>query len=155
MSEAVPGYLCKSYLNTATHASPTWSEAKFVKDVALPDSAESIDVSARFSGGKKYEPGQAEQNVTFSYQYIKGSVDSVLSALRTAFHGRTALQMAFADGPIATNGTTYFKDWFKVHKMDSAEDLGGSKMYDIELRPCIHFESSSLIERTYTTVSGS
>jgi hypothetical protein len=154
MDEPIPGFLCKAYLNNGTNASPTWLEIKNIKDAAQPDAAESVEVSARFSDGKKYEPGQFDQGVTFGYQYIRGTVDTVFTTLREKYLAREAVQFAFADGPIASEGTTYFKDWMKLHKMDSAEDLGGSKIYDCEAKPCVHYESGAMIERTYTTVSG-
>lgn len=141
----VQGYKCKLYYDSAdSQASPTWVLIKNAIDVNLPDSQEEVEVSARYADDKLYLAGQSDRAINFGYQYITGSGDTVFTALQTRKANRTATQFAWADGPIATTGTVYYKGWMTITQFDSAEELAGSKTFDITVKPTPHFTAGTL-----------
>jgi len=69
--DPIAGLDCKLYYDSASSvASPTWVLVSKAKDVSLPESAEEVDASARYSRYKKILPGQIDNAITFGYQYI-------------------------------------------------------------------------------------
>lgn len=147
------GFECYAYYNSGTHASPTWVLMRLIRDLNSPESFTEIDASARQSARKKTLVGMADNSLEFDYLYIKGSNDPVFAALQTKKNARTPIQIAIADGPIATSGTTYEKDWYQFTKFDRGEPLDDAVKYDIALKPTIYFDSGTLIDRSYHTVS--
>ncbi len=147
--EPVQGYLCKLYYDSASSVdSPTWVEIVNAKDVSEPDTADEVEVSARYSGGKKYIAGQKDQSIQFGYQYMKGGDDTVFSFLQDAYDDRTPIQIASTDADIEDNDTVGFTDWVVVTQFETTEELAGSKMYNITFRPTVKFDSNTIVERT-------
>lgn len=147
--DPIQGFLCKLYYDAdSSIASPTWTEIVAAKDVSEPNTADEVEVSARFSDGKKYIPGQFDQSIQFGYQYLKGGDDAVFEFLQDAFNDRTPIQIASTDGDIETTGTVGFKDWVVVTQFDTTEELAGSKTYAITFRPTPKFNAGAIVERT-------
>ena len=149
---AVAGQDCKLYYDSASNvASPTWVLITKAKDVSVPSTADAADASARYSRYKKYVAGLVDESIQFGYQYSTDS-DTIWDALKGAYVAGTSLQMAVADGAIATNGTTYHKDWYIFTEFSSEENLDGSKTFQVTAQPTPKFSSGSLVDKTYTTV---
>lgn len=140
------------YYNSGTHAIPVWVLIKQVVDAQHPDSASEVAVPSRASVQKKYRPGLIDNALEFGYQWYKGAADTVFTFLQGKYLGRLDLQFAAADGPIATSGTIYWKDWMVLTKFEKAEELEGAVIYAITAKPAPHFETGAMIDRTFTTV---
>lgn len=153
VDEPAPGYECILYYNSGTNASPTWVPMPMVTDLSESESLTKIDVSARYSNRKKYFAGQADGSVSFGYMYRKGATDTVFTFLQTSKDARTAVQFAVADGPIATIGTEYSKDYYQITKFDKKQDLDGVMTFDVELSPTPYWDAGSLVDYSYVTVA--
>lgn len=153
MDRPIAGFECDLYYDSVGTAggTPTWAEIKNAKDVNFPDAADEIEVSARYSDRKKYIAGMFDGAIEFGYQFVKGT-DAVFTALQTKYLSRTPIQVAAADGPIATPGTIYSRDWYMITKFEKSEELAGSVTYSITLRPTVVFNAGAMVEKTYVTV---
>lgn len=144
---------CKLYYDSASSiASPTWVLISKAQDVSLPSSAEEVEASARHSKRKKYLSGQIDESITFGYLYDTAA-DTVFDFLRTAYLDGTEIQIADADGAIATTGTTYGKDWCVITAFESTEEMNGAKVFNITLKPTVKFNAGAIVDKSYTTVS--
>lgn len=153
VNEPAPGFECVMSYNSGTDASPAWVPMPMVRSLSETESYTKIDISTRASANKKYFAGQADVSVSFDYLYRKGETDTVFTFLQTSKDARAAVQFAIADGPIATSGTEYSKDFYQITKFDKKQDLDGVMIFDIELSPTLWYESGTLIERSYVKVA--
>ena len=148
----IAGFECALYYNSAAiNAAASWVEIKNAKDVSLPDSADEIEVSARYSKAKKYIAGMNDGSIEFGYQYIRGT-DAVFSELESRYLNREPIEVAAADGEITTTGTVYSRDWYMITKFERNEELGGSRVYSVTLRPTVVFNAGAMVERTFVVV---
>lgn len=122
------------YRNSATYGSPTWVLIENVRDLTGPDSMGEADVSIRGNGLKLSEPTLEE--VSFEWDMIHDPDDADFNAVKAAYEGKTLIEFAFADGPIATSGTKYLRIETKVFKFDRAEPLEGANVRSIVAKPC-------------------
>lgn len=106
-SAAVAGLDCKIYRNTGTYASPTWNEITIAKDVSVPITKDKADASHRGSKWKMYLP--AHKDATIDFDLIADTEIDDYDALRDAFTDDTVIDLAVADGAIATTKTQYFR----------------------------------------------
>jgi hypothetical protein len=143
------GFEAKLYLKIST----TWTEMIYAQNVSRPDAATAIETPIKGSPNKKFILGQADQSLEFGYLYIKGITDAIFDALKAAKEARTHIEVAHADGPIATAGTKYVRDWYVVEDFSEDEQLDDAITFAIKLKPTLHFVSGTLVERSSVTVS--
>lgn len=125
------------YRNTNTYASPTWVIVENVRDLTGPDSFAEADVSRRQTGGtpiKQSEPTLREFSIEFDMVY--DLTDTDFAALQTAFAARTLVEIALADGAIATTGTRYFGLEMKIFEFSRNESLTDANIYHVVMKPC-------------------
>src|SRR5512136_2388869 len=89
----VVGKDCKLYLNTGTHATPTWVEVKKAINVSANLGKGEADVSARFSGWKLTKGALKELEITFTYRHKRGT-DTVFDSLLSAYLNDTPREFA-------------------------------------------------------------
>lgn len=142
----------KLYINTGTHASPTWVLIGRAKDVSVPASKSEADVSRRESKNKKTRGAQIEFGVDFGYQY-KAGTDDVLDDLRDSFLNGTPIELAVMDGAIATSGSKGWRMYVEVMEFPTEEPLTDGKTIAIATKHTDYEESSTLIEPDYYVVS--
>jgi hypothetical protein len=128
------GLECVMSRNTGTYGSPVWVTVGIVRDVKIGISKAEGDVSKRGGGGFKFIRGTLIDG-SVSSQFVKDTADSNWLAFRSAFYGRTAMDLAFTDEPIATPGATGFRAIYEVTKFEDSEPLDGAAMTDVELKP--------------------
>lgn len=119
--------------NTGAYSSPTWSSVLAVKDLTVPGEATKIDKSSRASIFKQYTMGQIALSLSFGL--IRDDDKTSYTAFRTAFLGRTTVDLAIADGVIATTGTIYMRMQLGVAKFEEKQGLEGAIEADVELVP--------------------
>lgn len=109
----VLGLNCKTYQNTGTYGSPTWTLRGNVRDVNINLETATADVTTRGGNGfRQVAPTLSEGSIEF--EMIYDTTDALYTALNSAYLNRTLIDMAFADGVIATVGTRYFRAEFAV-----------------------------------------
>lgn len=134
---SITGLDCKSYRNTGTAGSPTWNEITNVRDESLSMERAKSDISVRGGNGWRLNAATlATGTVTFKMLYDTAQDD--FAAFRDAFLNKTQIDCAFADGPIATTGTQYFRAVFVATKFDIGRNLEEGVMVDVELEPTYH-----------------
>lgn len=113
----VLGLNAKTYQNTGTYGSPTWTLRGNVRDVTINLELATADVTTRGGGGYRQVLGTLAEG-SIDFEMIYDTEDALFIALKDAFENRTLIDMAFADGvlpnPGAGNTTTYFRAEFSV-----------------------------------------
>jgi hypothetical protein len=142
------GFEAKLYLKI----SATWTEMIYAQDVKGPNVAGEIETSIKGSRNKKYIQGQSDQSLEFEYLWIKGHTDPVFNALQAAKEAGTVVEVASADGAIATAGTTYIRDNYIVVDFSKNEELESAVTYSAKLKPAIVLASGALVERSAVVV---
>ena len=138
------GLNAKLYRNTGTYGTPTWTEVTNVVDSSVGDEMEAADVSTRGSGGFKEEEPTLRA-VSLSFQMVNKAGNADLIALRTAYAGRTSIDMVALDGPIATAGSNGVRAHYKVFSFARSENLREAQMIDVSLRPCSAAEAPTMM----------
>lgn len=135
MATAVLGKNCKLYRNTGTWGSPTWVEVENVKDLTLGLVYDSADVSTRAGGGvARKEP--ALLTASLEFDMVRDTDDADQTALLTAFFASTLVDMAVAEGAIATSGTKYYRQEWKAADGSQTEALADAKRVALKWEPC-------------------
>jgi hypothetical protein len=131
---AVLSESAKLYRNTGTYASPTWAEIELVKDLTLNMSKGDVDVTTRASGGF-VERLDGLIDATIDFNILWDTADDDFTALRTAFTGKTAIEILCLDGGSATVGAQGLRASMMVASFTRNETLGEALMVDVSLMP--------------------
>lgn len=117
---------------SATYATPTWTTIAYAKDVSVPLSKATADVTTRAANGWRQRVGTLKEgNLQFQYKYVPG--DAVFDDLYDSYENGTRLLCFVADGPVATSGTEGLKIWCEVTKLDIQQELENAMMFDVEM----------------------
>lgn len=146
------GQNCKLYVNTGTHASPTWVELKRVIDVTHPLTKDRRETSRRESGWKFERGALKGTELSFGYLYKAGS-DTALAALRDSYLDGDQIEFAVMDGPIATVGSQGYRFFGEVFEFSNDEPLNGSKVVNVTAGLTDVEESGSLVEPDWYEIS--
>ena len=111
----------KAYRNTSTYGTPTWNEITIVRDLTLSMSKTMAAATARLSG--YVQKKGALKEVTVEFDILADAAIDDYDVLRDAFIAGTVLDVAIADGAIATVGTKYWRYDVEVAKFDRGEPL--------------------------------
>lgn len=111
----------KAYRNTGNYSTPTWNEITICRDVTIDMSKGEADLSVRGTTWRAKRGTIKEGNVDMEILYDP-SVDDH-SVLQNAFLNGTVLDLALADGNIATAGTQYFRADFEAFGFSRSEPL--------------------------------
>lgn len=122
---AKAGITSRLYVNAGSYASPDWEEVALAADVTLNLDKTMANATTRGGGGWKNEVGVLKgASVEFDALWKNGDV--ALDDLLDSYINGTAIEIAIADGPIATAGTEYWRMTCEVsawNKSDPIEDL--------------------------------
>ncbi len=122
------------YVNTGTFGSPTWTAIDITKDVTLPQSHGRADVTSRGSGGFVEELA-ALKTLNVNFNINKVIADAQFETIRDAYKNRTTVDMAVADGAIATSGTEYMRFEGKVFEWNENQQLAEGITIDAVIGP--------------------
>lgn len=112
---------------------PTWTEAKSVRDVDNTFEAEEIDSTTRASGGyATTEPGMF--NAEFSMEIFWDPADAFCTALKTRFLARESIALKVLDGGTASTGKGLVGD-FSILTFPRKEELRGPMLISIRFKP--------------------
>lgn len=122
------GYEMKTYRDVSS----TWTLMTNITNVELSMQRDRADVTTRAASGWKAEkPTLATMEVTFDMMY--DPTDSDFAAFQTAFLSNTDIDMAFADGAIATTGTKYISGTFGIAEFSRNEPLAEGVTYSVTM----------------------
>lgn len=135
MSDTTPlGYEAKIYRNTASYASPTWSEMTIVKNVGLSLEKGEADATTRGNNGWRATLG-ALKNGSLEVEMIWTKGDTNADAIISAFTGNTQVELAVMDGDITTSGNSGLRASFEVLNFNRQEDLEDVLAATFTLKP--------------------
>lgn len=135
---------------------PAWAEVENVRDLSSPDSFGETDVSIRGKAIKLTEP--TLRDISIEWEMVFDETDVDFTAIRTAYTGKTLIQLALADGAIGTSasvasggtaGVKYISLSCKILKFERNEALEGPNTYAVSAKPCY----SAVAAPTVQTVS--
>jgi hypothetical protein len=124
----------KLYRNTGTFGTPVWTLVNNVQDLKRGSALGEAELNNRASALVLKEPTLNEY--VFNWGMIKDELDTNYTGLRTAKDARTLVEFAFANGLIATSGTTYFRIETKLFGFDDEEPLSGGVVTSVTAKPC-------------------
>lgn len=137
------------YLSTGTHGSPVWVLQTHVKDLSKSWTKTESPANFRGSNFDMQLEGLIKTPVKFSL--LRGVDPTSYAIFQSGFLSRgTVLDVAVADGPIATSGTIYWRADYNCFGFDEKEDLEDPVMADVSLNLAISVNAQGI-----TTVSGS
>lgn len=150
----VAGHECEVYYDSADSTStPTWNRIQQAQDVSEPSSMGEVEASAKASKRKRYIAGLEDAAIEFDYLLVQGGDDEDFNFLYDRYHAKTPVQLAVADGNIATAGTTYLRDWYICTKAETKQELEGARVFSFTFKPTPHYTSGVLDEYSYDTKS--
>lgn len=125
------GFQAKCYRDV----SGTWTEMTNIQDATQNDTMSEVEVTSRADGGvKTYVPGLRE--ISFEYKG-RNATSSELTAIRSAYTGRTAIKLRVLDGAIATSGTTGVEFWAAVFSKTADQNLDADQTFDFVFKPTV------------------
>lgn len=133
----MPSYIALDmtlYRNTGTYGSPTWDLVDNVRDLRIPRTMKEANVSTRKVKVEQVEPTLLALGV--EWEMVRDDADTDYTALQTAFEGRSMVELAFANGPIATQGTKYTRCEMKLFDFSEQEPLEGANLVSVVAKPC-------------------
>ena len=147
--EAYLGGDAKFYRNAGSYGTPSWALVSNCGDADIADSRTAVDAPTRagfpYIG---YLPGRRDITLTWSMLNKKGSVDTHLAAMRTAYDSGNPIELAVADGDISTVGTNYRRIYFIITKCDEGQPLDGVDTLAFEAKPAVNNEGHSPLRAT-------
>jgi hypothetical protein len=103
------GFAHKLYRNTGTFGSPTWTEVKNIGDIKIPLIDTEVNQNSRATRFKQYLKGHVDLKPNFPIPYDPSASSDYLAFEAAAQSADATLDLAFADGAIATVGTKYIR----------------------------------------------
>jgi hypothetical protein len=125
------GLDCQLYRNTGTYGTPVWNAISIVKDANLALDKSKPEATARLSRWKQHWFGLKSGPISFNI-LADPAIDDY-AVLEDAFWNDTILDIAFANGAIATTGTRYTRADFGVFGFDDGQPLEDAETIDIEI----------------------
>lgn len=99
----------KIYRNTGTYAAPVWNEIEHVRDKTLTLTGTEADASDADAPWEYTEVAMLGAEISFGLRFsTKSGQNDDFEALRTAYAGRTQIEIAFMDAEITVSAT---KGW--------------------------------------------
>lgn len=124
----------KLYWNDDVYASPDWTLISNVRDLSAPDAMVMADVSRRAVAIKQTEPSL--RDMSFEWEMVYDPTDTGFAEIQERYYSGDMIELALANGAIATNGTIYLRIECKVFKFERNEALEGANLYSVVCKPC-------------------
>lgn len=125
----------KIYRNTATYATPTWTQVAERKDISIglsKDEIESLRDGAEF---REYLPGFKDMTIEFPIRYTNANTNLV--AFKDDFFGdtSTSFDLLILDGPQGTSGSQGIRAMVTLTGFDMSAGLAEESTVDLTFRP--------------------
>jgi hypothetical protein len=126
------GLNCDLYYNSGTYSTPVWNVIPIVQDVELPLETDVATMKKRGSTFEMHVPTFSKAPLNFKIYH--DTSDITFTFLQSAWVGRTVLDMAQADGPIANAGTQYWRADYYCTGFKDAQPLEDFEAVDVECK---------------------
>lgn len=140
----VIGNDCKSYYNSATHASPTWVLIADAVDVRVNLTKGEAELLTRASAWAKTKGGKKRGTIELDYVHQGGT--TVFTALQGFFFANTVTEFAFMDGAIATSDSQGFRAYCEVFGMSQPQEIESWVVHTFTLKPAYQVESAAVVD---------
>lgn len=130
------------YYNSGTFVSPVWALVD-CRDLKKGLTRGEAEVGGRGTNMELYEPTRQKRQYVFDM--IEDETDAAYVAIRAAFFSNSAIEFAFANGPIGTAGTSgtggttgvvYSRLTCKVFGFETDQPLDNGCDTSISVKPC-------------------
>jgi len=127
------GINCVLAYNTGTYLIPVWTVVAAVKDAKLNLTKSVGDASSRISSWKMVLPILKE--ISIEYEILADTSLAAYDALKLDYVNDTVVDLAVADGAIATTGTEYFRLDTVVTEFTIGQPLEGADTVTVKHQP--------------------
>ena len=135
--------LVETWFNTSTPASsaalaaavaaPNWQLRDNITDVQINNSLATTDVTTRGGNGYRQVLGTLKEG-EISFDVIYDTADPLFTALFQAYETNALVDMAFADGLIATPGTLFYRAQFSITDFSIDQSLEEAMRVSVTLQ---------------------
>lgn len=133
------------YNSSNSYNTPSWTALSTVKDLNTPFEKDKAQAFARLSPIKQHVRGL--KGLPLDFNILRDLTLTDWATLQASFTADTILDMAIANGPIATNGTIYFRADYMVFGFKVNEPLSEASTADVAMD--IYYSANP---KAYTTV---
>lgn len=147
----VIGNDCKSYYNTATHATPTWVLIADARDVRVNLTRGEPELLTRASAWAKTGAGKKRGSIEIDYVHQGGT--TVFTALQGYYFADTVTEFAFMDTAIATSDSQGFRAYCVTTGMSQPQELEGWVYITFTLKPAYKVESAAVVDPDWYDVT--
>lgn len=141
---ALTGLDCKLYYNTGTYGTPTWTEIDNCRDLSMSREKGDADGSKRSSTWR--EKLTTLKDMSIEWEMVYDTEDANFAALKTAWDDNTNLDLAIADGAIATSGTEYTRAICKLFDFTEEQPLEDVVVVSVSAAPTPNSDQSPSFE---------
>lgn len=133
MAKAKIGIKGKSYRNSGTYGTPTWSEITVISDLQVGSNWQTAKSTTRASRINTEVPTTLSLSVTGKIR--NDDDDTNFIAILAAYHGPTAVDILVLDGSNSTDGSQGYRGYWYFKKFDLPQGLDDAQFFDFELTP--------------------
>ena len=125
------GIDCQMYRNTGTYGTPVWNSITITRDATLGLDKGKPEAKDRQSRWKRH--WFALKTGPISFNILADPAVDDYDVLQDAYLNDTILDLAFANGAIATSGTRYFRADYGVYGFSQGQPLEDMETVDCEV----------------------
>lgn len=140
------------YYNSGSYGTPVWTIVN-CRDLKKGFTMGEAEVGSRAISEELYEPTRRKRQYVFDM--IEDETDASYVAIRAAFLAKSAMEFAFANGPIGTSGTVasggtsgvvFSRITCKVFGFETDQPLDNGCDTSITVKPCRKLLSQALTD---------
>ena len=140
----LPGVDCNFYYNTGTFGSKVWALINNIEDLDLGMEMSMAEVKSRLTALVGHLPCMLSAPLTFNMipetaltapVAAVGVYGTFLGILRTRMLGKTVMEFAVSDGPIATTGSVWWDMEYYISKAPLSQKLEAHEDLQVECQP--------------------
>lgn len=147
----VIGNDCKSYYNTATHATPTWVLIADARDVRVNLTKGEAEMLVRSSPWAKVKSGKKRGTIEIDYLHQGGT--TVFTKLQGDYFADTVTQFAFMDDAIATSDAQGFRAFCETTGMSQPQEIESWVFHTFTLKVAYKVEAASVVDPSWYDVT--
>lgn len=142
---AVLGLKCRVYLNSASHATPTWGDLPCVRDTTVDLTFDEVDATCRGSNGFR-QSAVTLTSLEVTGDIIKDRDDESFVALELAARTKAIVDVMVLDGPEDVVGTTGWRFDAQIMSWSEEQPLEDIVKISFTLKPARSANSPEFIE---------
>lgn len=130
----MPGVGSRSYYNTGTYGTPTWTAVGLVKDDPETSPWDMVEAGSKATKAKLY--AKARRDIGFQLVIRADPADTAYNAIADAAETQTTLvDMMILDGPVTQEGCRGQRAEFHVNPVSKPKEIDGVVYVTFDLKP--------------------